>query len=663
MIYKDGFEYRIDDCGFISSDGINSIVYRGMQFDAQNNGVPCVLKFKSRVSYSEDNASVMSAVLNQCENFSGILDIIGDFGDFTKEYNYNDEYIIINSNDYFCVVEKFIEGDTLEMFCLKFDDIGLIRTTTANQTECYYQYDTENKRVCKDNLTKKFYRDFQNKIYDFMIQMCKILASFGNAGIFPEIRAENIIVDKNGSLFLVSTGKNCHIQENNEKDLEDTIFSFGAVFWFCLSIMEIFTDENNIKENSEKIISRDFMPESRADFSLPKVCAYDTSLKKIISRCTGRNFYKSYSRLESDIEKSRKSYRKNFALKITSLAVSVLFITGAGGMLALRIKDRSEKNKDELSSVSEEIPVNEDDVISEAQKNLKNYINDEISYDDAKAVFDGLPEIENEVMNGILADFQAVFSSNESFQKGNELYELGNYKEAIDNFNNVIEADKNNYQSAQALSSLALEKYKMSRKQQAEEAYMSEDYKKAYMDITELAEEFPDDSFLGSECEEKQKDYIKSWIEYQRQNGNYFGEEGAVVLAFSYNFFDIDDGIDALKQEGYDYEREQLFSMINSKRAEQLEYPQIETSTVLQDIAESTAEIRLSTGEDPDTGYNQNFSDAVNAQGVMDSTFLNYRDCAPFYESSHYAGIGIRFNEQEMNLLWVILSAMEDESL
>lgn len=659
MIYKDGFCYHIDDSGFISSDGEKSIVYKGIQYDTQNNSIPCVLKFKSREYYSKDNILDMYDVLNKCGNVSEILDVIDDLGDFTKEYN----YITINSNNYFCVVEKFIKGDTLEMFCLKFNDIGLIRTTIANQVECYYQYENTNKLVCKNKLTKKFYRNFQNKIYDFMIQMCDILTALKNAGVFPEIKAENIIVDENDRLFLVSLGENCHIQnENTDKALEDTVFSFGSVFWLCLSIMEIFTDEKNSRENSKKIINHEFPLESITDFSLPKACAYDTSLRKIINRCTSRSRYKSYNKLKSDIKASQKSYKRNVAFKITVLVLSVLILAGAGCMLLLSMKEKSEKNKDEQPSVSEEISVNEDEIIAEAQENLKNYINDEISYDEAKAVFDGFPEIENEALNEISADFQAVFSSKESFRTGNEMYESGNYKEAIDNFSNVIQLDKNNYQSAQAFSSLALERYKSSQKQQAEEAYMSDDFKKAYMDITSLAEEFPDDSFLGNECTEKKNVYMKSWIESQRQKKIYFGEEGAVILAYSYNFFDIDGGIGNLKQEGYDYEREQLFNMINSKRAEQLSYPLVETNTILQDIAESTAEIRLSTGEDPDTNYNQNFSNAVTAQGVMDTTFLNYNDCAPFYESSHYIGIGICFNEQENNLLWVILSAMEDDS-
>ncbi len=224
------FQYFIDadygmNRGFIA-EGTESIVYKGVK-KGGNLRYSCALKFKP-ISRLEDFMNREYKILESmqtCRSVVRVLDVIEDLGDFTLSY----DDIEITRDNFFCVVEEYIDGESLQDYCI----------------HQWFTYDIK-ERVWKRNDTEYTYREivkFQNQILQFMINLCEIMkfvsnVNLENGKINPnkpivlhcDIKPENIMVTKHGKeLVLIDFGRSQEIKTGNTfqhyNNLEDKSFT------------------------------------------------------------------------------------------------------------------------------------------------------------------------------------------------------------------------------------------------------------------------------------------------------------------------------------------------------------------------------------------------------------------------------------------------------
>ena len=210
------FQYFIDidygmNKGFIA-EGTESIVYKGVKCGGDLK-YSCALKFKPLTrlkDFTEREYKILES-MQICRSVVRVFDVITDLGDFTLQY----KNIEITREKFFCVIEEYIDGESLQDYCI-------------NQ---WFTYNTE-ERVWKRNENKYEYREivrFQNQIINFMINLCEIMKfvsniNYENGKINPnkpitlhcDIKPENIMVTKHGKeLVLIDFGRSRIIREGN----------------------------------------------------------------------------------------------------------------------------------------------------------------------------------------------------------------------------------------------------------------------------------------------------------------------------------------------------------------------------------------------------------------------------------------------------------------
>ena len=221
----------------------------------------------------------------------------------------DDKPFSIDRNEYFCVVEEFIEGKTLEEFCLEYGNkfgskyAPLVRKSKDGVIS-YYQYSEQERKKALDTINDyNICLKFQSKMYEFMNKLCDILEYLHrNRILHLDIKPDNIMITNAGEeLVLIDFGRanymekdqqyvkaffdiensdeygtvgfaapeayspsNPRISFNNESfryfdgipyygtllTVESDIFSFGATFWECVSTFWLFT---NIREYAKKV--------------------------------------------------------------------------------------------------------------------------------------------------------------------------------------------------------------------------------------------------------------------------------------------------------------------------------------------------------------------------------------------------------------------------
>lgn len=355
----------------------------------------------------------------------------------------------------------------------------------------------------------------------------------------------------------------------------------------------------------------------------------------------------------------RKKSRKTFWLTgIILVLLAVIFMVWYF-IASNKEKEKIKKEASESAVETQPETVSEEEILLQAQDIYKKYFIEEISYEDALQDFESLPEIESEEIDELVSDINSIQQSRETYHAGEEALGSGNYQTAIDCFSNVIEKDTNYYKLAQSEIQVAVSEYKEDYKKDAEELMLSGNYGDAYMLLKEAVQNFSDDDLFVGECTEKQKQYMDEWINSQRQAGNYFGDNGAVILAYSYEYFDMDGGLDNLLQEAYQHEREQLISLLNEKRAE-LGYEPMVSNDALIIRAEGDAQlIKENRAEEVYSNYNYYCYNAQDAENAMEKNYIQLEGIGEFAENSKYIGIGILFDEEEMTCVWVVLTAAE----
>jgi len=360
-----GFRYIIDVSHGINQDGFiaigtESIVYKGLKVsEAGGLEFSCVLKFKPRhvrvngkdidrlKLFREEELSIFDD-LQECRSIVRIFDVIEDMGDFRLPCNKIDGGVITNQK-YFCVVEEYIDGWSLEEYCRseywklrKFEDIG----NNLKKVIEFHEFQPEEK----NNIRATYYKNYdnilkyQNEIILFMRNLCEILEFMAEKKkiLHLDLKPENIMVTKYGKeLVLIDFGRSKRITdqepyalsnlidtdysknetigrlyqygtlgysapesyapaadgsefpfslgfEKGKMYIESDIFAFGTTFWECLNIFDLVTRNNKFSADSHDFYRDHFLNDaSYCSRDLSHTSPhYHKKIEEIIKKCT-----------------------------------------------------------------------------------------------------------------------------------------------------------------------------------------------------------------------------------------------------------------------------------------------------------------------------------------------------------------------------------------
>lgn len=404
------FNYIIDTSYGLSSDGYiatgtESIVYKGLKISHSGDIVlSCVLKFKYKSLLIGAEGGVSRVVnvydrfrthdlkifdeLQDCRSVVRIFDVIEDLGDFSLTDTHVEEgrkSISINREKFFCVVEEYVDGWSLEEYCRDYYwkltetvDVG----NNLKKKISFHQFSNDKKlRMLKSysNDYEELIR-YQSDMFDFMLNLCDILEYITDQKhiLHLDIKPDNIMVTRYGKeLVLIDFGRSEHIDietksvksnlgeadynkeqsitrmyqygtlgyaapecyvnasngsvfpfndDNFEKgrmSIESDIFSFGATFWECLNVFELYTGNTEFAKDKSLGGSYDYYrhnimnDDAYCDRDLSLTSAhYHEKLENIIKKCTRRRekgflesplYYHDYKTLHDDIINAKES--------------------------------------------------------------------------------------------------------------------------------------------------------------------------------------------------------------------------------------------------------------------------------------------------------------------------------------------------------------------
>ncbi|MEE1304825.1 MAG: protein kinase [Agathobacter sp.] len=445
--YKIDTSYGLSQDGYIAT-GTESIVYKGLKISKDKKFVlSCVLKFKyKRINdtdivkrFKESELKIFDALQN-CRSVVRIYDVIEDLGDFTvvdKHIPQGRKPLLIDREKFFCVVEEFVDGWSLEEYCR--DEFWKLTETRDLQYGIKERVGFHNfAESVKKQILNSYKHDYnsilkyQNEMYKFMINFCEIMEYITESKnvLHLDIKPDNIMVTRYGKeLILIDFGRAAYLNQDGyvesnllEADynteeridrmfqygtlgyaapenyvkpimgsqfplasneitfgkmtIESDIFSFGATFWECLNMFELYTGNKEFAKAKGEGGSYDFyknyvlndLAYCDRDLSLTSR-HYHYQLEKIIEKCTRRRragyddknnkmYYHSYKELREDIEKARDSspaivktdnvkIRNTFGIMGVALGiVVVLFLIR--GILGLSVNVLAQKKWDQI---------------------------------------------------------------------------------------------------------------------------------------------------------------------------------------------------------------------------------------------------------------------------------------------------------------------------
>lgn len=372
------FKYTVDTSYGINQDGFiaigtESIVYRGLK-TADKGGLQfsCVLKFKpkyvyvngtkiDRVKVFKDEELKIFEDLQECRSIVRIYDVIESLGDFSLPCD-KIKSGVINASGYFCVVEEYIDGWSLEEYCRqerwKLRKIEQLENNLSKVVD-YHEYTEDEKSIVNLSYYKNYDNvlKYQSEIFQFMINLCEILEFVTEREniLHLDIKPENIMVTKYGKeLVLIDFGRSkritkadkfavsdlakvnyndnesiekmyqygtlgyaapeCYAEaadgsqfpfkqhfEPGKMSIESDIFSFGATFWECLNIFELVTKSEEFSKESHDFYKNHFLNDAAycsRDLTITSL-HYHKKLENIIKKCT-KERNKNYLNLDND---------------------------------------------------------------------------------------------------------------------------------------------------------------------------------------------------------------------------------------------------------------------------------------------------------------------------------------------------------------------------
>lgn len=390
-IISNSYKYIIDTSYGINKDGFiaigtESIVYKGLK--TRNDGelqFSCVLKFKpkfinvngevvDRLSIFKNEEKIIFDELRECRSVVRIDDIVEDIGDFSLPCDKIRDGII-NNKAYFCVVEEYIDGWSLEEYCR--EEFWKLRKKVALPNGLcnvvnFHEFSETEKKDTLANYTYDNILKYQNQIMLFMINLCEILQFVTQQKqiLHLDIKPDNIMVTRHGKeLVLIDFGRSkkitkaerfvknnlapvnynedeqlinmyqygslgyaapeCFAQAEGNSEfpfsmetgkgmmsIESDIFSFGATFWECLNIFELVTQNPEFSEEPYDFYKNNLLNDAlyfKRNLSCTSLY-YHKKLENIIVKCTQRR-NNGYNELENeDYYHSYDEIKKDLAI-------------------------------------------------------------------------------------------------------------------------------------------------------------------------------------------------------------------------------------------------------------------------------------------------------------------------------------------------------------
>lgn len=364
-IIGNSYTYIVDEAYGINRDGFiaigtESIVYKGLKTKRGSNlQFSCVLKFKPKSQIIDgvevDNLAkfkekdwMIFQELRECRSVVRIDDVIDDLGTFSMVCPHIGSGMI-DSSDFFCVVEEFVDGWNLDEFCReefwKLRKIGDLPNGLKEKVE-FNAYSPSEKKAVLDTYTYEKQLKYQNQIMLFMLNLCEIMEYVTEKKkiLHLDIKPENIMVTRYGKeLVLIDFGRSTkftdankfatneltavdyskdetqakqyqygtlgyaapecyceaagdtpnpvgHVHDRGKMSIESDIFSFGATFWECLHMFELVTQTpDNVIDMYDFYKQYMLKEDAYCNRDLSHTSAtYHQKLEKIIKKCTAK---------------------------------------------------------------------------------------------------------------------------------------------------------------------------------------------------------------------------------------------------------------------------------------------------------------------------------------------------------------------------------------
>ena len=370
--------YGINQDGFIAI-GTESIVYKGLK-TKHDGGMQfsCVLKFKpkfvnidgeiiDRLTIFKTEEWAIFEELRECRSIVRIDDVVEDMGDFSVPCDLVHGGAI-TSDKFFCVIEEYIDGWSLEEYCLEeFWKLRKVESLENNLKHVvnYHDFSPMEKLAIQHSYNYDNILKYQNQIVLFMLNLCDILEFVTERKniLHLDIKPENVMVTRHGKeLVLIDFGRSkkitranrfvnanlksvhygktetvnkmfqygslgyaapeCYADaaegsmfpfscefEKGKMSIESDIFSFGATFWECLNVFELVTKNKQFTVDPHDFYRDNFLNDETyhiRDLSCTSVY-YHKRMENIIRKCTRP---RTAHYLDADNERFYHSYKE-----------------------------------------------------------------------------------------------------------------------------------------------------------------------------------------------------------------------------------------------------------------------------------------------------------------------------------------------------------------
>ncbi len=381
--------------------------------------------------------------------------------------------------------------------------------------------------------------------------------------------------------------------------------------------------------------------------------------------------------------------KRSIGKKAVPIVLGVVLIGGAAvGGIAIFSGDsdkKPEKNKTEASDVKENDNTSseadekkpdvsaESDAVSQAEKALADYIAETITYDECVALLKGLKsdndQASSDAITSKLGMADLIKNSRSEFAKAEKAATEGQFSDAILAYQKVISDDPKYYQLAQDKIKETADLYKDSLNSDADAKVKDKDFRGAVDAMNAAQYIFASDANFVNECEAHKDKIYALWIAYEASIGNFFDNDGAVLVALEQNKSGIPTDADHMIDTGIAVEKSKYIDAVNAKRGTQMQ--QVDSITKL---ADSKAKLLMASDDD---GLSFDVSDELEAvfpawmewKASKIKGYPNAEQAVASLDASSgefdpdfgYIGVGLAFDKESKTLTWYVLTVSDKE--